>query len=82
LLGPGAAPRLQRLRTSVQDFAAVVNSDKCHLEYLSLANCGLKTDILDILDAIGENERLLRLDVSGNQFGDKGAYALSKGNLP
>jgi len=62
-----------------QDLAAVINSEKCHLEYLSLANSGLRGDILDIFDSLGSNETLLKLDVSGNQFGDKGTYALSKG---
>jgi len=58
---------------------STINSEKCRLEYLSLANNGLKADVLDILDSIGSNETIIKLDISGNQFGDKGTYALSKG---
>ena len=40
--------------------------------------CYLKLDLLSILDAIGSNDRLEVLDISGNMMGNKGAIALAK----
>jgi len=59
----------------------LIESD-CPLEVLSL--CGSKTmqpktdDLLSFIYAVGVNESLLELNVSGNGFGNKGAIALGK----
>jgi len=56
----------------------LLSSERVKITMLSLANCGLKGDIIDVLDTIGTNENLVKLDISGNQMGDKGAFVLSK----
>ena len=49
------------------------------LTSLSLVNCQLKQDAQEVLDAVATNATLEYLDLTGNQFGDKGTYALAKG---
>lgn len=48
-----------------------------HLIFQGGKNYGLRLDIL-ILDAVGSNEKLISLDISGHLMGNKGAIALGK----
>uniref|UniRef100_A0A8C2WPP7 CARMIL pleckstrin homology domain-containing protein n=1 Tax=Cyclopterus lumpus TaxID=8103 RepID=A0A8C2WPP7_CYCLU len=45
---------------------------------LSLADSKLKTDLSIILNALGSNTSLTKLDISGNSMGDMGAKMLAK----
>lgn len=45
---------------------------------LSLADSRLKTDLSTVLNALGSNTSLTRLDISGNAMGDLGAKMLAK----
>ena len=65
---------------AIEDLIFLISSD-CPLEKLSLAgskNFNLKTDILSFIDAVATNDTLLFLDISSNQFGNKGAIAIGK----
>jgi len=62
----------------MQALATLLSPD-CRLTRLSLANCNLKQDIIEVIDALSGNKSLEQLDISGNGIGDKGVYALAKG---
>ena len=66
-------------KKNAQELSNLFANEKCEIENLSLANCSLKLDIIDFLDTLGSNASLVKLDISGNQIADKGAFALSKG---
>lgn len=48
------------------------------LTSLSLADSKLKADLSIILNALGSNTSLTKLDISGNAMGDMGAKMLAK----
>lgn len=48
------------------------------LTSLSLADSKLKADISIVLNALGSNTSLTKLDISGNAMGDMGAKMLAK----
>ncbi|KAM6903853.1 F-actin-uncapping protein LRRC16A [Lycodopsis pacificus] len=48
------------------------------LTSLSLADSKLKTDLSIVLNALGSNTSLTKLDISGNSMGDMGAKMLAK----
>lgn len=48
------------------------------LNSLSLADSKLKTDLSIVLNALGSNTSLTKLDISGNSMGDMGAKMLAK----
>lgn len=48
------------------------------LTSLSLADSRLKSDLTIVLNALGSNSSLTRLDISGNAMGDIGAKMLAK----
>ena len=58
---------------------ATLLGPECRLTRLSLANCNLKQDAAEVIDALSGNKSLEHLDISGNGIGDKGVYALAKG---
>lgn len=48
------------------------------LTSLSLADSKLKADLSIVLNALGSNTSLTKLDISGNAMGDMGAKMLAK----
>uniref|UniRef100_A0AAX7UQG6 CARMIL C-terminal domain-containing protein n=1 Tax=Astatotilapia calliptera TaxID=8154 RepID=A0AAX7UQG6_ASTCA len=65
------APVLDSLVHLIQEEESPLNS-------LSLADSRLKSDLTIILNALGSNSTLTRLDISGNAMGDMGAKMLAK----
>ncbi|MBN3324721.1 CARL1 protein, partial [Atractosteus spatula] len=65
------APVLDNLVHMIQD-------EESPLTSLSLADSKLKTDLTIILNALGSNTSLTRVDISGNGMGDMGAKMLAK----
>ncbi|XP_014248202.1 F-actin-uncapping protein LRRC16A isoform X2 [Cimex lectularius] len=55
-----------------------IQEDDCVLETLSLADCRLKNEVHSIINALGSNQCLKSLDISGNGMGDLGARLLAK----
>lgn len=65
---------------AVEALTRLIGSD-CPLESLNVSGgpkSELRTDILPFLYALGTNDSLKYLDISGNQIGNKGAAALGK----
>ncbi|KAL4616960.1 F-actin-uncapping protein LRRC16A isoform X2 [Arapaima gigas] len=65
------APVLDNLVHMIQD-------EESPLTSLSLADSKLKSDLSIILNALGSNSSLTKLDISGNGMGDMGAKMLAK----
>ncbi|XP_039973943.1 F-actin-uncapping protein LRRC16A-like isoform X2 [Xiphias gladius] len=56
----------------------MIQEEESPLTSLSLADSRLKSDLTIILNALGSNSSLTRLDISGNAMGDMGAKMLAK----
>uniref|UniRef100_A0A3P8WUI1 CARMIL C-terminal domain-containing protein n=1 Tax=Cynoglossus semilaevis TaxID=244447 RepID=A0A3P8WUI1_CYNSE len=56
----------------------LIQEEESPLTSLSLADSRLKSDLSTVLNAVGSNTSLTRLDISGNQMGDMGAKMLAK----
>ncbi|KAI8790988.1 leucine-rich repeat-containing protein 16A, partial [Biomphalaria glabrata] len=59
----------------------MLQEETCHLESLSIADSKLKTDTTYLINALGSNNFLLEIDLSGNLMGDFGARMLAKALL-
>jgi len=65
---------------AIEDLNDLIASE-CPLERLIFQGnkaTALKNDLLPLIDAIGTNDSLLSLDISGHQLGNKGAMAIGK----
>ncbi|XP_037651506.1 F-actin-uncapping protein LRRC16A isoform X2 [Sebastes umbrosus] len=56
----------------------MIQEEESPLISLSLADSKLKTDLSIVLNALGSNTSLTKLDISGNAMGDMGAKMLAK----
>ncbi|KAK3526355.1 hypothetical protein QTP70_024636 [Hemibagrus guttatus] len=56
----------------------MIQEEESPLSSLSLADSKLKADLSMVLNAVGGNSSLTRLDISGNGMGDMGAKMLAK----
>ncbi|XP_057689963.1 F-actin-uncapping protein LRRC16A-like isoform X1 [Corythoichthys intestinalis] len=56
----------------------MIQEEESPLTSLSLADSRLKSDLTIVLNALGSNTSLTRLDISGNAMGDMGAKMLAK----
>ncbi|XP_062843225.1 F-actin-uncapping protein LRRC16A [Trichomycterus rosablanca] len=56
----------------------MIQEEESPLSSLSLADSKLKADLSIVLNAVGGNNSLTRLDISGNGMGDMGAKMLAK----
>ncbi|XP_045914142.1 F-actin-uncapping protein LRRC16A isoform X2 [Micropterus dolomieu] len=56
----------------------MIQEEESPLTSLSLADSKLKADISIVLNALGSNTSLTKLDISGNAMGDMGAKMLAK----
>ncbi|XP_037831643.1 F-actin-uncapping protein LRRC16A isoform X2 [Kryptolebias marmoratus] len=56
----------------------MIQEEESPLTSLSLADSKLKADLSIILNALGSNTSLTKLDISGNSMGDMGAKMLAK----
>ncbi|XP_044282173.1 F-actin-uncapping protein LRRC16A isoform X2 [Varanus komodoensis] len=65
------APVLDNLVQMIQD-------EESPLQSLSLADSKLKTEVTIIINALGSNTSLTKVDISGNGMGDMGAKMLAK----
>lgn len=56
----------------------LIQEEESSLTKLNLSDCKLKTDINNVINALGSNQCLQVLDISGNGMGDVGARLLAK----
>ncbi|RVE67058.1 hypothetical protein OJAV_G00113540 [Oryzias javanicus] len=62
----------------LNNLVLMIQEEDSPLTSLSLADSKLKADISIVLNALGSNTSLTKLDISGNSMGDMGAKILSK----
>ncbi|XP_048577148.1 F-actin-uncapping protein LRRC16A isoform X2 [Nematostella vectensis] len=63
---------------TLEALVQLISEENSHINTLSIADSRLKQDVTPLLDALGTNETLVELDISGNQMGDEGARILAK----
>ncbi|XP_056141611.1 LOW QUALITY PROTEIN: F-actin-uncapping protein LRRC16A-like [Lampris incognitus] len=68
----------KNLAPVLDNLVHMIQEEDSPLTSLSLADSRLKTDLTIILNALGSNSSLTRLDISGNAMGDMGAKMLAK----
>lgn len=56
----------------------IIQDDECLLQSLIIPDCRLRSDMFNLLNALGDNKSLETLDISGNMIGDSGARLLAK----
>ncbi|XP_072880068.1 F-actin-uncapping protein LRRC16A-like isoform X2 [Hemitrygon akajei] len=62
----------------LDNIVQMIQDEESPLESLSLADSKLKTDLTIIINALGSNSSLTKVDISGNGMGDIGAKMLGK----
>ena len=62
----------------MESIVGLITSDEASVNKLNLSDCKLKSEINNVINALGSNQSLQTLDISGNQMGDVGARLLAK----
>ncbi|KAM9404120.1 F-actin-uncapping protein LRRC16A-like isoform 1-T1 [Salvelinus alpinus] len=68
----------KNLAPVLDNLVHMIQEEESPLTSLSLADSKLKTDLTIVLNALGSNTSLTRVDISGNAMGDMGAKMLAK----
>uniref|UniRef100_A0A3P8UVS6 Capping protein regulator and myosin 1 linker 1 n=1 Tax=Cynoglossus semilaevis TaxID=244447 RepID=A0A3P8UVS6_CYNSE len=71
-------PRDRNLAPVLDSLVHILQEEESPLTSLSLADSRLKTDLSIVLNALGSNTSLTKIDISGNAMGDMGAKMLAK----
>uniref|UniRef100_A0A1A9WI46 CARMIL C-terminal domain-containing protein n=1 Tax=Glossina brevipalpis TaxID=37001 RepID=A0A1A9WI46_9MUSC len=70
--------KLKHIPTVMDALVNLIQKDDFPLAELILSENKLKNDIHDFINALGSNQSLQKLDISGNYMGDVGARLLAK----
>ncbi|XP_061387085.1 F-actin-uncapping protein LRRC16A [Musca vetustissima] len=70
--------KLKHIPTVMEALVNLIQKDDFPLAELTLSENKLKVDIHDFINALGSNQSLQKLDISGNYMGDVGARLLAK----
>lgn len=70
--------KLKHIPTVMDALVSLIQKDDFPLAELILSENKLKNDIHDFINALGSNQSLQKLDISGNYMGDVGARLLAK----
>ncbi|KAJ8334475.1 hypothetical protein SKAU_G00401140 [Synaphobranchus kaupii] len=68
----------KNLAPVLDNLVHMIQEEESPLTSLSLADSKLKSDLTIVLNALGSNTSLTRVDISGNGMGDMGAKMLAK----
>uniref|UniRef100_A0A6Q2X0Z4 CARMIL C-terminal domain-containing protein n=1 Tax=Esox lucius TaxID=8010 RepID=A0A6Q2X0Z4_ESOLU len=68
----------KNLAPVLDNLVHMIQEEESPLTSLSLADSKLKADLTIVLNALGSNTSLTRVDISGNAMGDMGAKMLAK----
>lgn len=69
---------IQDLEIHTEFYFILLQDEDCVLQSLSLADSKLKGELYNVINALGSNQCLQSIDISGNQMGDVGARLLAK----
>ncbi|XP_058167259.1 F-actin-uncapping protein LRRC16A [Anopheles ziemanni] len=70
--------KLKHIGTVMDSLVNLIQKDDFQLQELVLAENRLKTDLHNFINALGSNQHLQMLDITGNLMGDIGARLLAK----
>lgn len=62
----------------IESLVGLITNDESSINKLNLSECKLKSEINNVINALGSNQSLQTLDISGNAMGDVGARLLAK----
>merc|ERR1712223_211715 len=62
----------------MESIVALIHNEDTAVSKLNLSDCKLKSEINNVINALGSNQTLQTLDISGNHMGDVGARLLAK----
>ncbi|XP_006888706.1 PREDICTED: leucine-rich repeat-containing protein 16A isoform X2 [Elephantulus edwardii] len=68
----------KNLTPVLDNLVQMIQDEESPLQSLSLADSKLKTEVTIIINALGSNTSLTKVDISGNAMGDMGAKMLAK----
>uniref|UniRef100_A0A672TRZ5 Capping protein regulator and myosin 1 linker 1 n=1 Tax=Strigops habroptila TaxID=2489341 RepID=A0A672TRZ5_STRHB len=68
----------KNLSPVLDNLVQMIQDEDSPLQSLSLADSKLKTEVTIIINALGSNTSLTKVDISGNAMGDMGAKMLAK----
>ncbi|KYB28825.1 Leucine-rich repeat-containing protein 16A-like Protein [Tribolium castaneum] len=68
----------KHMSTIMDAVVQILQDDECLLQSLIIPDCRLRSDMFNLLNALGDNKSLETLDISGNLIGDSGARLLAK----
>ncbi|XP_064786090.1 capping protein, Arp2/3 and myosin-I linker protein 3-like isoform X1 [Oncorhynchus masou masou] len=80
-LGRNFAMKSRALTDVLQRIVQLIQEEECPLESLSVCDSKLKTGTTILINSLGCNASLTKLDISGNCIGDTGAKMLAKALL-
>lgn len=70
--------KAKHIATIMDAVVQIIQDEECLLQSLQIADCKLKSDVHNFLNALGDNKCLEIVDISGNLIGDSGARLLAK----
>ena len=73
-----AGMKSEKKAVVMEALVQMIQEDNCVLQALHLPDSRLKGDLYNLINALGSNNCLRTLDISGNQIGDAGARLLAK----
>ncbi|TRY74733.1 hypothetical protein TCAL_01606 [Tigriopus californicus] len=62
----------------MESIVQLIQDEETVLQKLNLSDCKLKSELNNVINALGSNQSLLHLDIAGNLMGDVGARLLAK----
>uniref|UniRef100_A0A4W5QML3 Capping protein regulator and myosin 1 linker 2 n=1 Tax=Hucho hucho TaxID=62062 RepID=A0A4W5QML3_9TELE len=80
-LGRNFAMKSRALTDVLQRIVQLIQEEECPLESLSVCDSKLKTGTTILINSLGCNASLTKIDISGNCIGDTGAKMLAKALL-
>lgn len=70
--------KAKHIATVMDSVVQMIQEEDCVLQSLLIPDSKLKSDLYNLLNALGSNKCIQTLDISGNLMGDSGARLLAK----
>ncbi|KAJ1529208.1 hypothetical protein ONE63_006012 [Megalurothrips usitatus] len=70
--------KAKHIATVMESVVQMLQEEDCVLQTLNISDSKLKSDLFNLINALGSNQCLQSIDISGNMMGDGGARLLAK----
>ncbi|XP_026273496.1 F-actin-uncapping protein LRRC16A isoform X3 [Frankliniella occidentalis] len=70
--------KAKHIVTVMEAVVQMLQEEDCVLQTLNISDSKLKSDLFNLINALGSNQCLQSIDISGNMMGDGGARLLAK----